>query len=733
MATLLSSFGSSLSLTRTVACGLGLLAGVLCCATQVYAQAAPLPPSNLVVVAVGNNAVDLSWLDNSDNEIRFVISRADGGGPFQVIARVDRNLTFFEDRNSNLRPEIEYCYQVRSENGAGASAPVEACITIPPRPNTPTNVAVSQVTPNSIVQVLWQDNASNEDGYRIYRTIDGGGEVRIGTVPDDRIRFNDFDIRTDGTYCYRVAAFNASGESVRSDAACASVTIALPSLPQNIQAQALSGSEIELTWQLPVFNYASLRIERGPGVEGPWTEVGLLTLPEDTFRDNSLTPNTLYCYRTQAQNIKGASDFSDPVCATTEFVKPAAPEKVTVSGADVQSVTVAWVAPELAEHRYRVDRRVGTDGTFSRVANDLTDTLFTDTGLDPLAVYCYRVQSFNPQFESDFSTVSCGFPAPEAVTSLSALPATDAPTQALAVSWQPGGATNDLGYAVSFRVAGTEGWSEPQVTSETAFRLNGLEDATRYDVRVQAVRRRAGTLSISAETIVGTQTFLEFWPGDANGDGVVNGDDVITLTDPVCFGATTPFATDGSSVAFVEQAVDFGDFDPAVLRCDGDQNGRVEIFDFLAIATNAGRTTGPGAVPQPAIITSATHRARLQALYDGFTPHTPAQAELKTQLAALLGAEATQAELPTAVTLQRAYPNPFRTTATVPFGLPDPQPVRLTLYNALGQAIQTVVDDVRAAGWHTAEVQATALPPGTYFLVLQAGTYVQTRTLTRIR
>ncbi len=733
MAMTLYSFGNTVHPKRLIATMLVVLAGMLCAPVTTYAQSVPLPPSNLIVIAVGNDAVDLSWQDNSDNELRFVVSRSDDEGAFRVLARVDRNLTSFEDRNSNLQPEIEYCYQVRGENVEGASSPVEACLTIPPRPNTPTNVQVNQVGSNSIVQIRWQDHASNETGYRIFRILDGGTETRIGTVPADRTRFNDLDVRIDGEYCYTVAAFNPSGESSRSDQNCASVTIEAPSLPQNIQARALSGAEIELMWQLPVFNYAVLHIERAPSTDGPWTEIGQLTLPSDTFQDGDLDPNTQYCYRTQAENIRGLSDFSAPVCATTEFVVPDAPADVRIEGADVQSVNVSWTAPNLAEHRYRVDRRIGTDGNFNRIADDLTETTFTDTGLDPLAVYCYRVQTFNPQFESEFSDVTCGFPQPEAVINLTAVAASDAPTEALIATWAPGGDANNLSYVISFRETGTETWSEPLSTGETSFRLTNLNDATRYDVRVQSIRTRDGAQSVSTETIVGSQTFLNFWPGDTNGDGTVNGNDVVTLTSDTCFGATTPFSTDGSSVAFVQQAVDFGDFDPAVVRCDGDQNGSVEIFDFLAIAANAGQSTGTDQAPQQTAITSAAHRARVQSLYDGFTPRTPAQTELKAQLAAVLNAETASTEIPAAVTLASNYPNPFQAVTHLVYGIPEAQPVHLTLYNTLGQPIKMLVDDMREAGWHTVELDATALPAGTYFLVLNTSTITQSRTLTHIK
>lgn len=57
--------------------------------------------------------------------------------------------------------------------------------------------------------------------------------------------------------------------------------------------------------------------------------------------------------------------------------------------------------------------------------------------------------------------------------------------------------------------------------------------------------------------------------------------------------------------------------------------------------------------------------------------------------------------LPKQVELAQNYPNPFNPATTIRFGLPEESPVRLTVFNILGQKIAELVQDVRPAGYHT--------------------------------
>ncbi len=80
-------------------------------------------PTNLVATAVPNQlAVDLTWNDNSSNELGFEIERRMvGGNDFKRIAIVGPNTQFYRDETDGLYRGSSYDYRVRAYNAQGFS------------------------------------------------------------------------------------------------------------------------------------------------------------------------------------------------------------------------------------------------------------------------------------------------------------------------------------------------------------------------------------------------------------------------------------------------------------------------------------------------------------------------------------------------------------------------------------------------------------------------------------
>jgi len=69
----------------------------------------------------------------------------------------------------------------------------------------------------------WNDNSSNEDGFRIERSSDGSSFIEIATVGANVATYEDTTIAEDQNYTYRVRAFNEFGNSGYSNSASGSV------------------------------------------------------------------------------------------------------------------------------------------------------------------------------------------------------------------------------------------------------------------------------------------------------------------------------------------------------------------------------------------------------------------------------------------------------------------------------------------------------------------------------
>jgi hypothetical protein len=79
----------------------------------------PEKPSNLSATTLSSTQIDLSWSDNSSNELGFKIERKVSGGTYSEIARVGANVTTYSDKNCN--EGTIYTYRVRAHNAAGDS------------------------------------------------------------------------------------------------------------------------------------------------------------------------------------------------------------------------------------------------------------------------------------------------------------------------------------------------------------------------------------------------------------------------------------------------------------------------------------------------------------------------------------------------------------------------------------------------------------------------------------
>lgn len=83
--------------------------------------------------------------------------------------------------------------------------------------------------------------------------------------------------------------------------------------------------------------------------------------------------------------------------------------------------------------------------------------------------------------------------------------------------------------------------------------------------------------------------------------------------------------------------------------------------------------------------------------------------------------------------LQQNYPNPFNATTRIAFSLPAQGRIMLCVFNAAGQQVVTLVDDVFSAGNHTVQWQADQMPSGLYFVRLTSGASTLTKKMMLLR
>jgi hypothetical protein len=84
------------------------------------------------------------------------------------------------------------------------------------------------------------------------------------------------------------------------------------------------------------------------------------------------------------------------------------------------------------------------------------------------------------------------------------------------------------------------------------------------------------------------------------------------------------------------------------------------------------------------------------------------------------------------------YPNPFRGTTSIKYGLPRPAHVEMSIYNVLGRKVRTLVDGRQLPGytitrWDGRDHHGKQAASGIYFVRFEAGDYVRAHKMILLR
>jgi photosystem II stability/assembly factor-like uncharacterized protein len=82
---------------------------------------------------------------------------------------------------------------------------------------------------------------------------------------------------------------------------------------------------------------------------------------------------------------------------------------------------------------------------------------------------------------------------------------------------------------------------------------------------------------------------------------------------------------------------------------------------------------------------------------------------------------------PSEFLLSQNYPNPFNPTTKIKYSVPQSSNVIIKVYDLLGNEIETLVNEEKAAGTYELTWNAVNLPSGVYFYQLCAGSFIETK------
>ena len=88
---------------------------------------------------------------------------------------------------------------------------------------------------------------------------------------------------------------------------------------------------------------------------------------------------------------------------------------------------------------------------------------------------------------------------------------------------------------------------------------------------------------------------------------------------------------------------------------------------------------------------------------------------------------------PSEYELSQNYPNPFNPVTVINYQIPRSGNVKLSIYDALGKEVNTLVNETQNPGNYQIEWNAAAFPSGAYFYTLEAGSFVSNKKMILIK
>jgi len=265
----------------------------------------------------------------------------------------DKNDSTQKNNPKNTKATFDLSKQVTASGSSGR-------YNEPLTPTSPTNL-VATIVSSSQINLTWQDNSDNEDGFKIERLtqIEGNHEIgwwketnyiQIDMVGPNITSYSDANLLHGSYYKYRVKAYNQVGDSEYFEPenvppsflsqqlpknsqispelekywkhfyqsySNEAFIYTLPLAPKGLTATAVSHKEIALTWT-NLSDYYGITILKERSTDGinfiDWGETGGNSSEDTGYR---VKPDTTYYYRVRASITGGYSQYSNVISATT--------------------------------------------------------------------------------------------------------------------------------------------------------------------------------------------------------------------------------------------------------------------------------------------------------------------------------------------------------------------------------------------------------------------------------
>jgi uncharacterized repeat protein (TIGR02543 family) len=288
--------------------------------------------------------------------------------------------------------------------------------------------------------------------------------------------------------------------------------------PTNFAATALSGGDVNLTWDYGSWNNSGFYIERSPENGVSFTQIADVTGSYlRAWIDNTgLSPNTTYKYRIRAYNSSCTSPYSAVVTVKT-LTTPATPSNLTASATSATQISLTWKNNATNATGVYIEKSI--DGNYFTAVTSVaaTATSYNVTGLSENKDYYFRLYAKGASGNSPYSETAFTRTLLATPTNLTA---TAVSTTEIDLAWN-NTTSADFFITVERADGGSSSFSALPQTYElnpTTYKDVGLTLGTSYTYRVYAAPTYYyNNSAVSNTATASTQSYTITATAGANG------------------------------------------------------------------------------------------------------------------------------------------------------------------------------------------------------------------------
>jgi fibronectin type 3 domain-containing protein len=727
----------------------------------------PAAPNGLIATA-GEGQVELAWNASAASDLDgYNLYRAKSSFSNKANATLV-NLVDVIAGVSYTDPSVtngqEYFYRLTAVDEAGNESDLSAAVSATPADVTAPDAltTLSATAGKGKVDLSWSESdASDKAGYNLYRAKSSFSDVSSATKMNESglitaANFSDLSAESTFQYFYRVTvvdqAGNESGLSNEESATpqATSPPDATPPAKPNGLVAAGAYEKVSLSWNAGseddlagynVYRSTSAFTDKADAAQAN----GGGLIESTSFTDAGRVNGQAYYYRIEAVDGAGnASILSDMSSATPQDQVP--PEVPTTLQAQYDepagAVALSWEAVSGATE-YNVYRAQDpfalTQNATKLNGSAITGTSFEDPSIQKDVRYYYRITAVDAaQNESGLSNLTSFILASIEVDAPASVTAT-VQDGVVTITWntakgvQPG---------QTIQVKGAErGPSAKSGKSATIAGVNVYRSSRVFDRRAEAVRVNdepitTGRFTDRPDASADVYYRIAFVTEDGEEGDMSSAVEVKEAQLNAPSAPPAPAfellsfepASRASSERGAELLVVTNSTEPQTLTVERS----VQMTGETAKSTSAYSASSWEAVTT--IETDGDGTADTHRVNDTALPYESGRIMYRVVRGDEVAGEVeVMMSGPGQTVLHGNYPNPFGQQTTLRYELAESGPVSITVYNALGQRVATIVEGDHAAGRHEVTWQPHSLASGLYLVRFEHEGGVTTQRMVKVR